>query len=188
MRKKYLGALAVSISVAMVAPAHAGANFGPGQYSAGPIGGDNRTQSSADPQSGEVMIFQTNNRQAAAVHCVGEGPYAKLRVTHPVTDPVSSVTVSYTGATMTEHPVIDVLVTGSDSGWLGHGNALGPKFNEAGDIKVPLDKAASPGESLVVTFGLQVHAGCLPHPQMLGLAGSRFVEGGEATFSSVALS
>lgn len=187
MRTKFLGALAAAgMAIAAIAPAQAATNYGPGQgYSTGPTGGDARTTTSADPGSGEVMIFQTNTRQAAAVHCVGEGPVAKLRVSHPVSGDVSMVKVNYTGLTMSEHPVVDVLVTGSKTGWLGHGNVLGPKFNESGSVDVPIEGTPEPGETLMVTFGLQVHAGCLPHPQMLGLAGSRFVEGGEATFPSV---
>jgi hypothetical protein len=35
-----------------------------------------------------------------------------------------------------------------------------------------------------VQFGLQAGAGCLPHP-LIGLDGSRVVNGGEATFTDV---
>ena len=187
MKRTILVALAASSAVVgLIAPAHAAGMYAPGQgYTAGPIGGDNRTQKSANPNTGEVMIFQTNSRQAAAVHCIGDGPYAKLRVSHPVDGDVSTVTVRYTETTMSEHPVIDVLVEGSNTGWLGHGNALGPKVNESGEIKIPLGEKPVPGETMVITFGLQVAAGCLNHPQMLGLAGSRYVEGAQATFPSV---
>ena len=142
MKRTVLAAVAASwMAVAAIAPALAATNYGPSHgYTEGPKGGDNRTQVSADPTTGEVMIFQHNDRQGAAVHCVGEGPYAKLRVNHPVTDPVSVVEVDYSEATMSEHPVIDVLVTGSKKGWLGHGASLGPKVNESGTIKVPLQE------------------------------------------------
>jgi hypothetical protein len=181
--------MASGMAVAAIAPAYA-ATYGPGKgYTPGPKGGDNRTQASADPNTGEVMIFQRNDRQAAAVHCVGEGPYAKLRVHHPVTEAaVSSVKVTFTGATMSEHPVIDVLVWGSKTGWLGHGASHGPKANESGTIDVALGEKPVPGETMEITFGLQVHAGCNPHPTMLGLTGSRPVEGGQATFPSVEVS
>ena len=190
MKKHMLVALAASwMTVAAIAPAHAAATYGPGKgYTQGPVGGDSHTQASADPAAGEVSIFQRNDRQAAAVHCVGEGPYAKLRLSHPVTEDVSKVTVSYSNVTMTEHPVIDVLVEGSNTGWLGHGNALGPKNNESGMIEIALGEKPEVGETMVVTFGMQVHAGCLPHPQMLGLAGSRAVESGQGTFPSVEVS
>lgn len=186
--KRIVGALVASwLAVAVVAPAGAATGYGPGQgYQQGPQGGDNRTSVSADPDTGEVMIFQRNDRQAAAVHCVGEGPFAKLRVHHPVADEaVSSVEVAYTGAFMTEHPVIDVLVTGTESGWLGHAVSHGPKVDEAGTITVPIEGDPVAGETMLITFGLQVHAGCLPHPTLLGLMGSRPVEGGQATFASV---
>ena len=187
MKRTILGAVAASwMAVAAIAPALAATDYAPGQgYTAGPKGGDNRTQVSANPSTGEVMIFQRNDRQAAAVHCVGEGPYAKLVVNHPVTGAVSTVEVDYSEATMSEHPVIDVLVTGSKTGWLGHGASFGPKVNEAGTVKVPLQEKAVPGETMVITFGLQTHAGCLPHPTMLGLTGSRPAEGGQAMFPSV---
>jgi hypothetical protein len=187
VKRTILGAVAAScMAVLAIAPALAATDYGPGQgYEAGPKGGDNRTQVSANPSSGQIMIFQRNDRQGAAVHCVGEGPYAKLRVNHPITDAVSGVEVDYSGATMSEHPVIDVLVTGSKTGWLGHGASFGPKVNESGTIKIPLQEKPVPGETMVITFGLQTHAGCLPHPTMLGLTGSRPAEGGQATFPSV---
>lgn len=190
MKKHMLVALAASwMTVAAIAPAHAATMYGPGEgYNLGPIGGDNRTQASADPSSGEVMIFQRNDRQAAAVHCVGEGPYAKLRLSHPVAGAVSSVKVAYAGVTMTEHPVIDVLVEGSKTGWLGHGNALGPMNDESGTVDIALGEKPEVGETMIITFGMQATAGCLPHPQMLGLAGSRLVEFGQGTFPSVEVS
>jgi hypothetical protein len=49
---------------------------------------------------------------------------------------------------------------------------------------VPLRKLPEPGETVTVQFGLQTGAGCLPHPQ-LGLDGSRFINGGQATFTAV---
>lgn len=190
MNRRILVALVASWAVVgAIAPAHAAATYAPGNgYTAGPVTGDNRTQKSADPNTGEVMIFQTNTRQAAAVHCIGDGPVAKLRVSHPVDGDVSTVTVHYDNATMSEHPVIDVTVEGSKTGWLGHGNALGPKVNESGEVKIPLGAKPVPGETMLVTFGMQVGAGCMNHPQMLGLAGSRYAEGGQATFSSVEIS
>lgn len=166
-------------------PAGAAGEFGPGQYQVGPGGGDASTTSSADPVTGKVMIFQRNTRQAATVHCIGDGPRATLVASQPATPDVSTVSVAYEGATMSEHPVMDIAVKGSESGFLGHATEHGPKLNEAGTVEVTLFEAPQAGETLSVVFGLQVHAGCLPHPTMLGLMGSRPVEGGEATFTSV---
>lgn len=181
-------AAAASVAVAAIAlPAGAGTSYGPGQYEPGPKGGDASTMAEADPATGEVAIFQHNTRQAAAVHCIGDGPRATLLATETVTGEISSVTVDYAEALMTAHPVIDVLVTGSQSDWLGHGNAYGPKNGESGSISIPLSKTPVVGEIVTVQFGMQVHAGCLGHPTMLGLQGSRPVEGGKVVFTSVSI-
>ncbi len=186
--RKILTALAASSVVAVMAlPAGAGTAYGPGQYQPGPKGGDASTYTEADPATGEVTIFQHNTRQAAAVHCIGDGPRATLLAAQTISDAVSSVTVDYAEAFMTAHPVIDVLVTGSQSDWLGHGAAFGPKTGESGSINIPLSKTPKVGEVVTVTFGMQLHAGCLGHPTMLGLQGSRPVEGGKAVFSSVSI-
>lgn len=189
MRRILVALMASSAVIGLATPAHAG-SYGPGGgYTAGPQGGDSFTTHSASPQTGKVQIFQHNSRQAAAVHCLGDGPRATLKVSQPVSGSESSVTVEYAEAMMTEHPVIDVLVRGTDSGWQGHGAATGPKNGEAGAINVPLQgNPLEPGETLEVIFGLQVHAGCLPHPTMLGLAGSRAIEFGDVVFPSVTVS
>ncbi len=189
MQKRIVVALVVSWAAMVANPAGAAVTHGP-PYVAGPKGGDAHTHVDADPATGRISIFQDNTRQAAAVHCVGEGPFADLEVTHVVTDPISSVKIHYADAVMTENPVINIIVAGSKSGWLGHGQSLGPKLRESGTIDVPLRGGPGtpvPGETLTVIFGLQVHAGCLPHPLLLGLAGSRPVEGGTALFPSVEL-
>ena len=182
-----LAAATFTVVAASVAPAGAASAYGPGQYKLGPHNSDPSAHAEADPSTGKVTIFQHNTRQAAAVHCIGEGPRATLKLTHSVSEAVSKVTVNYTGAIMSAHPVIDVLVTGSQSDWLGHGAAFGPKNNEAGSIAIDLSKAPQPGETLRILFGMQMHAGCLGHPTMLGLQGSRPVEGGQVHFTSVAI-
>ncbi len=189
MRRILVALVASSAVIGLATPAQAG-SYGPGNgYAAGPVSGDSSTTASAHPETGEVSIFQHNLRQAAAVHCIGDGPRATLKVTQPVEGAVGSVTVEYSEALMTEHPVIDVLVRGTQSGWQGHGAAHGPKQGEAGSVNVSLQgNPLVPGETLEVIFGLQVHAGCLPHPTMLGLFGSRLVEGGRVVFPSVTIS
>jgi hypothetical protein len=189
MRRILVALVASSAVIGLATPAQAG-SYGPGSgYTAGPMSGDASTSTSASPQTGVVSIFQHNLSQAAAVHCIGDGPRATLKVSEPVQGAVSSVTVEYAEAFMTEHPVIDVLVRGTQSGWQGHGAAHGPKMGEGGSVNVPLQgNPLVPGETLEVVFGLQVHAGCLPHPTMLGLFGSRVVEGGRVVFPSVTIS
>ena len=189
MRRILVALVASSAVIGLATPASA-SSYGPGSgYTAGPVSGDSSTTASAHPDTGEVSIFQHNLRQAAAVHCIGDGPRATLKVAELVQGAVTSVTVEYADALMTEHPVIDVLVRGTQSGWQGHGAAHGPKNGEAGSVNVPLQgNPLVPGETLEVIFGLQVHAGCLPHPTMLGLFGSRLVEGGRVIFPSVTIS
>jgi hypothetical protein len=180
-----LAAATLSVVAVSVAPAGAAASYGPGTYKAGPKNGDFSAHASADPATGKVQIFQHNTRQAAAVNCVGDGPRATLLVTHPVTDQVSSVQVDYVDAMLSDNEIImDVHVQGDRSGPLGHKADHGPKMNQGGSITVPLRVLPQPGETMTVQFGLQTGAGCLPHPQ-LGLDGSRFVNGGQATFTAV---
>jgi len=187
MRRVLTVLAATAALLPLAAPAGAATDYTPGQYTAGPKGGDASTYTEADPASGKVVIFQRNTRQAAAVHCIGDGPRATLVAAHPVTGPASSVVVNYADAFMTAHPVIDVLVTGSKSDWLGHGNAFGPKTNESGAVTIPLSKTPEVGETLTIQFGLQLHAGCLGHPTLLGLQGSRPVEGAQVMFTSVSV-
>jgi hypothetical protein len=180
-----LAAATLSVVAVSVAPAGAASSYGPGTYKIGPGGGDASTFATADPASGKVTILQHNTRQAAAVNCVGDGPRATLLAVHQVTDQVSSVQVDYVDALLSDNEIImDVHVEGDRSGPLGHKSAFGPKMHEGGSIAVPLRVIPQPGETMTVRFGLQTGPGCLPHPQ-IGLDGSRFVNGGEATFTDV---
>jgi hypothetical protein len=190
MKGKLAALAAATFCVVAVSgtPAGAASSYGPGQYKLGPQNGDASAHAEADPASGKVMIFQHNTRQAAEANCVGHGPRATLVAIHPVTDQVSSVQVDYADATLSDKEiVIDVHVQGDRSGPLGHKADFGPKMRETGSIKVPLRVLPQPGETITVQFGLQTGAGCLPHPLMLGLPGSRFVNGGEATFTGVSV-
>ena len=180
-----LAAATLSVVAVSVAPAGAASSYGPGTYKTGPKNADPSAYANADPGTGKVTIFQHNTRQAAAVNCVGDGPRATLVATHPVTDQVSSVVVDYTDAMLSDNEIImDVYVAGDKSGPLGHTADFGPKMRESGSITVPLKKLPESGETMTVQFGLQTGAGCLPHP-LIGLDGSRFVNGGEATFTAV---
>ena len=80
--RRVLTALAVGVvGVVMAIPAQA-AGGGP-PFQAGPKQGDQFTQTSADPATGDVSIFQLNVRQAAAVNCAGQGPMATLETSQP---------------------------------------------------------------------------------------------------------
>jgi hypothetical protein len=158
------------------------------EYTEGPSNGDFSTFHQVDPGDGTITIFQHNTRQAGTVHCQGDGPRATLaNVQHAPSD-AKTVTVAYTRAFMTEHPVIDVEVTGANHRVLGHRAAFGPMYDDSGNVTVPLFATPKAGEAVRTLIGLQLHAGCLPHPFVLGLPGSRFVEGARATFPSVSLS
>jgi hypothetical protein len=180
-----LAAATLSVVAVSVAPAGAAGSYGPGTYKTGPKNGDFSAHAEADPATGKVTIFQHNTRQAAAVNCVGDGPRATLLAVHQATEQVSSVQVDYVDATLSDNEIImDVIVSGDKSGPLGHKTDFGPKVNQSGSLAVPLRVLPQPGEIVTVQFGLQTGAGCLPHPQ-IGLDGSRFVNGGEATFTAV---
>ncbi len=180
-----LAAATVSLVAVSMAPASAASSYGPGTYKTGPKNGDPSAYANADPATGKVTIFQHNTRQAAAVNCVGDGPRATLLAVHSVTDQVSSVVVDYTDAFLSDHEIVmDVYVGGDRSGFLGHKAELGPKMHESGSITVPLKVLPQPGEVMTVQFGLQAGAGCLPHP-LIGLDGSRLVNGGQAIFTGV---
>ena len=180
-----LAAATFAVVAAGVAPAGAASAYGPGQYKSGPTSGDFSAHAEADPATGKVTIFQHNTRQPAAVNCVGDGPRAMLEAVHQVTDQVSSVQVDYAEAMLSDNEIImHVAVAGDKSGPLGTKSDFGPKMNESGSITVPLRTLPQSGETVTVQFGLQTGAGCLPHP-LIGLPGSRFVNGGQATFTSV---
>jgi hypothetical protein len=180
-----LAAATLAVVSVSVAPAGAATSYGPGTYQPGPHNADPSAFQMADPATGKVTIFQHNTRQPAAVNCVGDGPRATLLAIHKVADQVSSVQVTYSGAMLSDHEIIiDVNVSGDRSGPLGHKSDFGPKTNESGAIDVPLFTIPKPGEKMTVQFGLQTGAGCLPHP-LIGLDGSRLVNGGQAVFTGV---
>jgi len=181
-----LAAATFTVVAVSVAPAGAESSYGPGNYKAGPRNGDPSViVAEADPSTGKVTILQRNTRQAAAVNCVGDGPRATLLAIHEVTDQVSSVQVDYIDAMLSDNEIIiHVLAKGDKSGALGAKSDFGPKMGEKGSLTLPFRNLPQPGETLTIQFGLQTGAGCLPHPQ-IGLDGSRFVNGGQATFTSV---
>ncbi len=180
--RRLLTALAVgAVGVVMAIPASA-AGGGP-PFQAGPKHGDQFTQTSADPNTGEVSIFQLNIRQAAAVNCAGQGPMATLQTSQPAGG-VRSVAVAYRDASWTDTVVLNVDVVGSRSGALGHGAVLGQKMGATGTVSIPLFTVPQPDETMTTIFGLQVHAGCLPS-QPVGIWGSRPFEMGKVTFTSV---
>lgn len=188
MHRICITAIAAALLVAgSIGPAEA-SSTGNTAYKEGPSNGDASTFHKVDTATGEIIIFQHNTRQAGTVHCSGEGPRATLAAEQVSSKAASMVKVAYRDAFMTEHPVIDVLVTGANGRVLGHKAAFGPKYYESGSIQVPLFNKSKVGETVRTLVGLQVHAGCLPHPFVLGLAGSRFVEGGKVTFASVTVS
>jgi hypothetical protein len=158
-------------------------------YRAGPSGGDSHTVTKTNRKTGTILVLEHNSRQAAFVHCVGLGPMGNLEVHHEVTEPVRSVTVHYVEAVLTDSVVVNAIVRGSASGWLGHAAALGPTTflaDHNGVLNIPLHSEPKRGETLRIQFGLQTHAGCLPYP-VLGLPGSRVVEKGSARFVGVAV-
>jgi len=188
MKRTVITAIAAALLVAgSIAPAEASSSATP-QYKEGPSNGDESTFHTVDPSSGEITIFQHNTRQAGTVHCVGQGPRATLIATDVAKGPAKAVVVDFVDAIMTEHPVIDVLVTGKGGRILGHGADFGPKYYESGSVTAPFFRAPKVGEPLQIEIGLQTHAGCLPHPFVLGLPGSRFVEGARVTFPSYSIS
>ena len=181
-----LAAATFSVVAVSVAPAGAASAYGPGQYKAGPKNGDPSViTAEADPATGKVTILQHNTRQAAAVNCVGDGPRATLLALHDVAEEgLSSVQVDYAEAFLSDNEIIvHVAVSGDKSGALGARSTFGPMMGDSGTVTVPLRSSPQVGEVLTIQFGLQTGAGCLPHPQ-LGLDGSRFINGGQATFTA----
>lgn len=184
MKRISITAVVAALLVAgSIAPAEASSSA-TAKYSEGPSNGDESTYHSVDTGSGEITIFQHNTRQAGTVHCVGQGPRATLVANDVARNGAKAVVVKFVDAIMTEHPVIDVLVEGRGGRILGHGADFGPKYYESGSVTAPLFGHPKVGEPLRILIGLQTHAGCLPHPFVLGLPGSRFVEGARVTFPS----
>lgn len=184
MKRIGIPLVAMVLVAAMASPAQADG----GSFSEGPSNGDASTFTSVDPSAGKITIFQHNTRQAGTVHCSGQGPRATLQTERAAPAGVQKVSVKYVDAIMTEHPVIDVLVTDAKGTAVGHKATFGPKYHESGTIDVPIFGKVKAGDPLRILVGLQVHAGCLPHPFVLGLAGSRFAEGGQVQIPSVDIS
>lgn len=188
MKLKRVGVQAAALLAVLAlsaGTAGAGSSYGPGTYKVGPSNGDPSTHHEADPATGKVVIFQRNTRQPAAVNCVGDGPRATLLATHAVADKPTAVQVAYSEATLSDNEIVmDVWVYSDKSGPLGKKSIFGPMMNASGTIDVPLRVSPEAGETMTVQFGLQTGAGCLPHP-LIGLPGSRFANGGQATFTGV---
>lgn len=184
MKRIGIALVAFGLVAALASPARADVP----SYSAGPSNGDASTFKAVDTGAGKITIFQHNTRQPGTVHCTGEGPRATLQTERNAPANVSKVSVDYVDAIMTEHPVIDVLVTNAKGTAVGHRAAFGPKYQESGTLEVPIFGKVKAGDPLRILIGLQVHAGCLPHPFVLGLAGSRFAEGAQVSFPSVGIS
>jgi hypothetical protein len=185
MMRRGVGAVAAALlaGAVLAASAQAATRHGP-PYTPGPKGGDQFTSVSADPATGTIQIAQVDGRQAAAVNCVGEGPWATLETSQPVTDAVSLVRVAYQDAIWSDTVVMNIDVIGSRSGALGHGSVLGQRTGAGGVADVHLFQAPVRGETMTVRFGLQTHAGCLPGA-VVGLNGSRPGEFGRVTVPSV---
>jgi hypothetical protein len=180
-----LAAATLAVVALGMAPAHAASSYGPGTYKMGPKNADPSAFAEADPATGKVTIFQHNTRQPAAVNCVGDGPRATLLAFHTVTDDVSSIQVDYTNAMLSDNEIIiHMLAKGDKSGAIGAKSDFGPKHGESGSLTLPIKTPLQKGETLTIQVGLQTGAGCLPHP-LIGLDGSRLVNGGQATFTAV---
>lgn len=184
--KRHVVALVIALALLSLAiPAHAATQLVP-PFQQGPKSGDAHTLVLTDPGSGTITIFQHNTRQAAAVHCVGDGPMGSLMVQHVLKEPVDSVSVRYVGAITMDNIILEVTTKGSRSGNLAHKDSTGMKINANNVIEVPFrDKKPEVGETLTILMGLKVHAGCLPHPTLLGAPGSRPVEAGRVHFTNV---
>lgn len=187
MKRIGISLVALGLVAALATPARAGSTALT-EYKEGPSNGDASTFHDVDAGAGMITILQHNTRQPGTVHCIGEGPRATLETTHTGNPSVQRVAVDYAEAVMTEHPVIDVLVTGKKGRILGHGTQFGPLYYASGTVDVPLFAKVAKGEVMRILIGLQLHAGCLPHPFVLGLPGSRFVEGARVAFPSVSVS
>lgn len=185
MRRHFVAMVASLVLVSFATPAHAATVIAP-PFKQGPKSGDAHTFVLTEPANGTVTIFQHNTRQAAAVHCVGEGPAGSLLVEHVVKEPIDSVSVRYVGAITMDNIVMEVTTRGSKSGVVGHKDSTGLKVNANNVIEVPFTtKKPEVGETLTILMGLKVHAGCLPHPTLLGAPGSRPVELGRVHFATV---
>ncbi len=184
MKRIGISLVAIALVAALATPAQAESM----EYKEGPSNGDASTFKSVDAGSGKITIFQHNTRQAGTVHCTGQGPRATLETVRPAPAGAQKVSVKYVDAIMTEHPVIDVLVLGRNDKAVGHKAAFGPMYHQSGTLDVPIFGKVKSGDPLRILVGLQLHAGCLPHPFVLGLAGSRFAEGAQVSFPSVSVS
>lgn len=171
--KRFVLLLAV---LALAAPALSRADGGTytAPYAMGPQGGDQFNRIEADPATGEMSIlrYSVNAPFSGGLGCGGQGGFVFFAVSHDATDPVTSVTVSYTDALVGPYAFVNVGVRQGD-GFLD-GEVQRGIITEAGSVTVDLPQPAI--GALTVWFGLQVSSACPPAPP---------VEGAMLTFTSV---
>jgi hypothetical protein len=163
--------LALVVSTSPVQAGGAGGTTYKAPFTQGPSGPDPKVDQwnylSADPATGTITVVRYNPTPGA-FNCAGNGGYDYLRVTHTVTDPVSTVTASYGQAALDGYTWVKANVSYVDSAgvtqWLGAAEQRGPLAADGsavpGTITVPLDFSPPAGTAVTIDVGLQVASAC----------------------------
>lgn len=160
------------LCVAMVVPAigHAAPVTYTAPFALGPQGGDANNKTFTDASTGSVTVIRHQYAGiGGGLGCGGQGGWSYLRVNHTATDPVSSVTVTWTEGLVDPYTFLNVGVR-KGANYLGSKVVRGPVVGD-GSATVTLTPPAT--GALEVWFGVQVGSAC-PN-----------VDGGHAVFTGV---
>lgn len=161
MTRRLRLALGVALALALASGGGATAGsdvvYGP-PFDLGPAGGDQWNHVSADP-AGRVTVGRVHP-VPALIGCGAGAGYAHLQVVHPVSEPVSSITVHYAEALVDPYVFLSVGVTDEQGQWLGTAKQRGVIAGE-GSVAVPFTSAgAGTPTHLTIRFGLEVASAC----------------------------
>lgn len=144
-------------------------------FTAGPSGGDSFSYRNANAEDGRIIVgraYPVYN----PIQCGPGGGWARLQVTHTVTEPISGVSATFTDALVDPYTFVTVAVRDADGDWLASARQRGP-ITDGGTISAALSaKSPKAGEVVTIQFGLDMASAC-PH-----------VNGGTARFTTITVS
>lgn len=129
-------------------------------YPLGPSGGDSYNVVRAD-DDGRIVVGRASP-VPGAISCNSAGGYATFEIVHEATDPVTSVTVDYSGAAVDPYVFVSILVIDDDGAFLGNLKRRGIIVAD-GSFAVPVDwpaEATHRVRSIRIQFGLELTTAC----------------------------
>lgn len=170
---KYLAAILVLVATIVAPPASAATTY-TAPYPVGPTGGDSFNRVIVDAAAGRITIIRYNPIPGA-FNCAGAGGYARFRLSHLVTEPITQISIDFNETALDAYTWVIANAT-QGANWFGSLEQRGPLVGE-GTLIIPLALPGPEiGKTLTFDFGLQVASAC-PN-----------VNGGTVRFTGVTLS